>query len=527
VTADSSPSEAAQASDASPGPRAAGSWPRPAIAIVAAVTLAVHLLAANRYGIFRDELYYLACTDHLALGYVDHPPLSIAILWLVRRVLGESLVALRIVPALLHACVVVLTALLARRIGGGGPAQLVAAIAAAICPVFLGLTSVYSMNAIDLFVWTSALLLAHECLLAPTRKRWLVLGGVLGLGLLDKLSVLWLGAGLAVAMVLLHRDRLRSSGPWLAAALALALSSPYISWQVQHGWPTLEFIRGATENKMAGTSPAAFLLDQVMMMHPFALPLWLGGLVWLLAAPGARPHRSFAVVYLVVLGILLMESGSRAGYLAPAYPPLLAAGAVALERVCDRWKRSWPLHAYAAALALGGAIVAPLSLPLLPVESYVAYARALGHAPSTEEDKELGALPQHFADMFGWSELAGTVARVYDELPPEDRADCTILAGNYGEAGAIDHFGRRHGLPRAHSGHNNYWLWGPPQASGRCMIVIGAELEELEPLCETVDRAAVFSSPYVMPYEDLLPIHVCRGLRMSFAELWPAAKSFE
>jgi hypothetical protein len=350
---------------------------------------------------------------------------------------------------------------------------------------------------------------------------------VLGLGLLDKLSVLWLGAGLAVALLLVYRDLLRSAGPWLAAVIALAIFGPHVLWQVEHGWPTLEFIRGATEDKMAGTSPGEFIGGQVSMLHPFTLPLWLGGLGWLLAHPQGRAHRLLGIVYLVAFCILVRESGSRVVYLAPAYPPLFAAGAVALERAAARWRRTWVIPVYAVVLALGGAIVAPLALPLLPVESYIAYARALDEAPSTEEDKELGALPQHYADMFGWEALAATVARVYDGLSPEERADCAILAGNYGEAGAIDHFGPSFGLPHASSAHNNYWLWGPPQASGRCVIILGGTLDELEPLCETVERAAVFSAPYVMPYEDQLPIHVCRGLRPPFAELWPVAKHFD
>jgi hypothetical protein len=191
-----------------------------------------------------------------------------------------------------------------------------------------------------------------------------------------------------------------------------------------------------------------------------------------------------------------------------------------------RWRRSWLLPLYAAVLALGGALTAPLALPLMPVESYIAYARALGHTPSTEEDKEIGALPQHFADMFGWEELAATVAGVYHGLSPEEQADCAIVADNYGEAGAIDRFGRRWGLPRASSGHNNYWLWGPPRVSGRCVIVLGSSTDELEPQCESVEHAATFTAPYVMPYEDRLPIHVCRGLRASFVEIWPMAKSF-
>src|SRR5215471_214834 len=234
----------------SPGPRHL-----PLLLLFAAVTIAVQLSAITQYGYFRDELYYLASTEHLAWGYVDHPPLSIALLALVRYTLGDSLVALRLAPALLCAATVLLTGLIARRLGGGRFAQGLACMGAMLCPVFLGTGHYYSMNAIDLFLWTLAVWLLLVTLRESTTTRWAWLGVVLGLGLLNKISILWLGMGLVIGLVLTpHRRVFQKGGPFLTAAIAGAMFVPHLLWQVQNSWPTVEFMRNATAHKMVAVS---------------------------------------------------------------------------------------------------------------------------------------------------------------------------------------------------------------------------------------------------------------------------------
>jgi Dolichyl-phosphate-mannose-protein mannosyltransferase len=499
---------------------------RPA-ALVALASLAVHLYANRGYGYFRDELYYLACTEHLDFGYVDHPPLSIAILWMVRATLGDSLTALRLVPALAAALTIWATGLIAARLGGGRFAQLLAALAVAIGPGHLAIGNFYSMNAIDLAVWAIAVYLFMGAVEHPSRGRWAALGVTLGLGLLNKVSVLWLGAGVAAGLVLTpSRTLLLTAGPWLAGTIATLLFVPHVAWQIRHDWPTLEFVRNATAEKMVAVSPAQFVVDQVMTMHPLTVPVTVAGLWWLLASPERRRWRAVAWIFLAPLAILVISGTARAYYLGPAYPIVFAAGGVAIARWTARPGRQWMQPAIAIVMIAGGAVTAPIVLPLLPVERQIAYSRALGVEPRSEERADVGELPQHLADMFGWPELVAAVAQVYRALPERDRQKAGIFTDNYGRAGAVDFFGPAHGLPHASSGHNSYFLWGPGEATGEVLIVIGGDLEDHTPDFADVRPVTTVRCRYCMPYESDVTIYVGRGLKKPLPILWPEVKKY-
>ena len=497
-----------------------------ALLTVALAKLVLHATAITRYGYFRDELYYLVCAQHPAAGYVDQPPLSIWILGLVRALLGDSLIAIRLLPALAGAATVFLTGRIARELGGGRFAQVLAAMAALVAPVFLGTDHFYSMNTFDLLIWTLAAFLALRAFSAGSPRHWLLLGVVLGLGLLDKISVMWLVAGLAAGILASPGRRvLLTRWPWCAVGIALLLFSPHVAWQVQHGWPTLEFMRNATGRKMAGVSPAGFIAGQILSMNPVTLPLWLCGLFWLLFSRAGRSARPLGVMYLAVAAFLMAGGRSRASYLAPAYVSLFAAGAVAFARVTAGRARVLRVVAMTAVLVMG-AVALPLALPVLPVETYIRYAKVLGMAPSTEEHLRIGLLPQHYADMFGWEELVGEVERAYRSLTPDEQAQCSIFAQNYGEAGAITVLGRRRGLPPALSGHNNFWLWGPGTRSGEVMIVVGGDLEDNQRVFRELARVGTVRSKYAMPYEQDMPVYIGRGLKIPMRELWPIVKMY-
>ncbi len=491
---------------------------------IAALQLALQALAIAHYGWFRDELYYLACSDHLAWGYVDHPPLSIALLKLQRALLGDSLVALRVLPALLGAGTIVLTGLLVHRLGGGRFAQVVACACALLAPVYLAVDHYFSMNSVDTFLWALAALLLVRALEDARLANWLALGSVVGLGLLNKSSMLWFCGALALGLLVTHwRQQLLRPWPWLAAALALALVAPHVVWQVHHGWPTLEFMRHATADKMVRTSFAQFWGQQLLTMGPSNAPFWVAGLVWLLAS---RSWRILGIVFLSVAALLIVGGSSRPNYLTVAYPPLLAAGGIAFESLSSRGRRAWLRPTAIAWIVLGGLPPVPLALPLLPVDSLIRYQRAIGFRPRAQEHSAEGPLPQIFADMFGWEELAQRVARVYRSLPEQERAQCGIYCSNYGEAGAIDFFGPALGLPRATSGHNNYWLWGAQGYTGEVMILVGGRRDDRHEDFRSVTLADTTQSDYCMPYENGAPIWICRGARRPLAELWPGLRAY-
>ena len=496
------------------------------LALLVVCKLLLHISAMTAYGYFRDELYYLASTSHLDWGYVDHPPLSIGVLALVRSLLGDSLPALRIVPALVGAMLMIVTVLLTRELGGRAFAQGLAGLSVLMSPVFLAAAHYYSMNVFDQVFWAVAMLALLHALDRTDRKPWLVLGCILGLGFLNKISILWLCGGLFVGLALTsYRRLLVQPGVWIAALVGAVIAVPHLLWQLAHGWPTLEFMRNAANVKMNDVSLVQFLLDQLLSMNPAAAPVWLAGLFFGLAGGARSRGQVLAWMYVAVFVLLALAGRSRASYLAPAYPALFALGAVAWERFTEPG-RAWLRPALAGVVVAVGLLIMPFALPVLPVDVFVRYQTALGMAPRTEERQQMGLLPQQYADMFGWEEMAALVGEAFDRLTPEERAHCGIFGQNYGEAGAADLFGRRRGWPPAISGHNSYWLWGPPGDRIDVLIIIGGRREENARFFEQIEIVGQTRSPWSMPYERNLDISIARRPKVDMRGLWPALKKF-
>jgi 4-amino-4-deoxy-L-arabinose transferase-like glycosyltransferase len=497
-----------------------------ALGAIALAKLLLHLAVITRYGYFRDELYYLASTEHLSWGYVDHPPFSIALLAVVRAVFGDSLPALRIVPALAGAATVFLTGVIARQLGGGRFAQALAALAALLSPVFLGTDHFYSMNALEILFWTGAASLLLVALDSGRTRDWLTLGALLGLGLLNKLSMSWFCGGLILGLLLTpYRRLLRERGIWLTALVAGVFFLPHILWQIHHGWPTLEFMHNATLRKMIHVSPAAFLLDQVLSNNPGTVPIWLAGIGFGFLA-GQERGRVLVWIYLTVFAMLIVGGHSRASYLAPAYPIVFALGSVAMERVSAARGWFWMRPVLAGLVVALGLVALPMALPVLPVETFVAYQSALGLAPGTDERQAMGALPQHYADMFGWENMTALVAEAYARLTPEEQRHARVFGQNYGEAGAVDVLGRRLGLPRAMSSHNSYWLWGPGTEPIDVLIIIGGDREDNAQFFEDIEIVGQTESPWSMPYERGLDVSIARKPKVDLRAAWPRMKNF-
>jgi hypothetical protein len=274
-------------------------------------------------------------------------------------------------------------------------------------------------------------------------------------------------------------------------------------------------------------SPLAFMTDQWQSMGPAGSPVWIVGLAALLLARRAWWMRVFGVAWLVVLAIVIASGRSRATYVAAAYPVLFAAGAAALESFFARQRWHKAMAATIGLVALLSLPLVPFALPVLPVDTYIAWQKALGREPHTDERKELGALPQFYADMFGWENMAETVAGVWSALPPDERAKASIFAQNYGEAGAIDRLARGRGLPPAISGHNNYWLWGPRGGTGEVVVIVGGDREDHAENFESVLPADTTSCDHCMPYERNLVVWVARRLRVPLEQAWGGVRHYD
>ncbi len=496
------------------------------IASLVVAKLAIHLALAGRYGYFRDELYFLDLGRHLDFGYVDCAPL-IAMYAKVALLLGGSLPVLRAIAALAGAGIVVLAVLIARELGGGRFAQGIAGLAVLATPLFLATSSLMTMNVFEPLYWMGCAWVVARIVRTGGSRLWLLFGLLVGLGLENKHSMLFFGAAVATALLLTPlRRELARRWIWLGLAIALLLFLPNVIWQAAHGFPTLEDLENVRRSgKNVVLPPLAFVRQQVMMLHPWLAPLWVGGLISLLAGR-LRAWRVLGWTYLAVLGLFMATHG-KDYYAAPAYPMLMAAGAVALEGWLGRlaWTRgrSWPQLLTAAWVVAAGALVVPFVTPLLSPERQIAYRQWLGVQGQKTEVAHDGPLVQIFGDQFGWEELVADVAGVYNALPPEERANATIFASNYGEAGALHLWGPKYGLPPAICAHQNHYLWGPGNARGDVVIWLQWGRKWLDPMFASVEQAGEHHHEWGMAEENR-PIYLCRGLKGTFAERWPDLK---
>ena len=381
----------------------------------------------------------------------------------------------------------------------------------------------FSMNAFDVLFWVLALHLVVRILSGDKHSLWIWLGVVMGAGFENKISVLFLGFGLVGGLLFTRQRRsLLTPWPWIGAVVALLFMVPNIVWQASHGWPTLEWMANARTQKMVVLPLATFLREQILLMQPLTVFIWGIGLAYLLFHSSMSRYRSLGLCYLIVLGVFVVEGG-KPYYLAAIYPVLLAAGAVAIERwLSNKWLRT-----SVAVLILGvGVLTAPLGMPLLPVEGFIKYQNALGLRPSSGERFAEGKLPSFFANMFGWEKLVAIVDTVYHSMPPEDQARCAVFCQNYMQAGAIDFYGRKHTLPHAICGHNNYWLWNMRGYTGEVLIVIGGRATDLQKYFEEVTERARFQDEHIQPIHNDLPIFVVKKPKQPMAQLWPQVKSF-
>ena len=497
------------------------------VVFFSAVALLVHLLTNGRYGYFRDELYYIACARHLDFGYVDQPPLSILLLRLSQMLFGDSLFSIRLLPALAGSATVAFTGAIARELGGRGWAVALACAASLYALFNLAVGNFFSMNAFEPLLWMGCIYILIRIINGGSPTLWLWLGALLGLGLENKHSTAFFGAAIFVGLLLTpERRHFAQKWIWLGGLIALAIALPNLLWQARHHWPTYELLSNiAHSNKNVALSPVQFIAEQIVFMNPGTLPLWIAGLLWLFASRDGRRYRALGIIYLVTLAEFIVLHG-KSYYLAPAYPMLFAAGGLAAERVFAAHLR-WLKPGLLLVILVTGALFAPLAMAVLPPDKLIAYMQAIHLQPPRTETSHTAALPQVFADQFGWEQMVGSVAHVYHHLRPEDERRAAIFCQNYGEAGAIDFFGPKLGLPPAISGHQNYFLWGPRDWTGEVALVLDTNDEdERDQFASVEDLGQIVSSPWAMPFERRMHIFLCRDLKAGVREFWPRVKEW-
>ena len=495
---------------------------------IAAAKLLLHLLTATRYGIFRDEMYYLACSRHLAWGYVDHPPLTPFIAWIGRHVFGESPLGIRLLPALAGAALVWLTGKMAREMGGGCFAQAFAALAVVFVPIYLVSHHWLTDNVFEELIWMGCVWLVIRAINTGDARYWFWFGALAGLGFENKYSIAFLLLGLLAGVLLTpERHWLKSGYLWLGVLACVLISLPNFLWEVRNHFPFLELIHNIRMgNRDIVRGPLAFIADQAMIMNPVLFPLWLGGLIWLLFGRERKRYRLLGWTFIVVLGSFIALKGKNY-YVTPVYPMLFAAGAIGLERItAGRRALVWGRGIYVALVIIASLLLLPMSVPVLSPESLLRYEAKLGLKPPEFEHQRNGPLPQWFADEFGWEEMVQQVARVYNSLPPEERARTAIFSNGWGEAAAVDFYGPKYGLPPAISKHNNYWIWGPRSYDGSTVIVLRSDGSGDRRHFRSVEDVGAVEHPYSRR-DEWFHIWLCRGPQFNLQEAWPQMKLWD
>ena len=485
------------------------------VLMIALATVSLLLIVAPRYGYHRDELYFLEAGKHLAWGYVDQPPFVPFITWLAEHTIGDSPLAIRLLPALADGAIIVLTASIARRFGGRRFAQVLAALSAATTGVYLGAAHLLSPTPFDFLSWALILYLVVRILGGDSPRLWLAAGAVAGVGLLNKWSVLFLVFGLAVGF-LMSGQRQQFHSPWLwgGAAIAVMLWAPNLIWQAQQGWPTIEMLGNLHGENVADGNQLTFVPAQILYTGLLLTPIWIAGLRWLFLAPDGRAYRSIAWAY-VVLFVLFLFIAGKPYYIAGLYVTLYPAGSVVTERWLERRAGRFPSRrAVIVGIVAITILGLPVGLPLLP--------------PGVLRTVPLQAVNYDLGETIGWPAFTQDVARVYRSLPAAERRTAVIFTGNYGEAGAIDRFGPSLGLPSAFSGHNSDWWWGPPSVPRSTTIFVGdaprSYLESFWRDCAVAGR--LDNGIGVDNEEQGQAIWICRGQLSDWTAMWPDLKHY-
>ena len=475
---------------------------------MALAVLALHLATNGLYDFHRDSLYYMDSARHPAWGYVDYPPITPTIARFSLWLFGPSVWGLRLWPSLAGSLMVALTALIARELGGGRFARLLAALGAATSLVLLGANWLFQTVTFDEVVWLFSLWVTARLLRTGDRRLWLALGATVGVGLETKYTIIGLVFGLAAGIVATPMRRaLLTPWPWLGVAPAIAIFAPNLLWQLANDWPSLQFTLNHKSAQSLDFSPVTFLVQQLVLIGPVAIPLWVAGLWWLLSSPA---RRLLGIASLATF-LLYMFTG-KSYYVGPLHPFLIGCGACALEAwTAERRRQLRPLAA--GALTVQAVVLLPLGLPVLPEAQ-------MARSPLAQARTD-------FAATVGWHDLVSQVASVYNALAPDERSRAVILANNYGEAGAVNTYGGAAGLPTAYSGELSYYYWRPKAMPGP-VVAIGYDLAFLRTLFASCDMVATITNSYGLHNEEYgLPISVCRQPKFPLDALWSRLKAFQ
>lgn len=492
------------------------------ILILAGIKLLVPFLVNRDFGFQRDELLYMALGNHLSWGFMAVPPFVAFIAKITHFLFGYGIHSTRFFPALSGAASLWITTLIVKEMGGRSFARILAGVAYLFSIAFLRMNLLFQPVTFNLFFFVLGAYFFVRILKTNEPKYWIWLGISIGIGLLNKYTMLLFGFGITIGLVLTgFRSLFRSIWPWLSALLAILIWLPNLIWQESHGWPFFQQMQTLNQYQFIHVHPLSFLFTQLILTF-LATPLWIAGLYFLFSKNG-KAFRPLGWAYFSILVVLLIAHG-KAYYLAASYPMLIAAGSVLTEQYIERKSRKFLKSGIIGLIVLGSLYFIPIGIPILSLSTTLKYfkngSKHLGMKPVLRwESGRYHSLPQDYADMLGWKTMTVQTAKIFHSLPKSEQKECSIFGNNYGEASALNYYGSRYGLPKAISGNSSYWLWGYRGHSGKIMIVIGSSKKDISQFYKQVRKAAVFRYPNAR--EDGIPIFVAKHPKQTMAQLWP------
>lgn len=487
---------------------------------VAFADFVIHMLFAGNYGYFRDELYYIVSgTQHLSLGYVDFPPFIAYVAALLHPISGDSLISIHFVAALNGALLIIVVGMMARELGGGRRAQLLAAVSTAAALAFLAFGSLFTPDSFDSLWWSLLAYLTIRISRRDEPRLWAPVGLVLGVGMLTKLTILFFAGALLVSFLVIPSARRKLRSEWFAlgALISVVFILPMTYWNSINGWPMVRFYAEFTGD-FSGGGPANFLYSQAAIMSYLTLPITIAGLYFYLRSQEGSQLRALGLASLILL-VFTTVLDMKVYYPAPIYPMLFAGGAVLIERGSSskngvsRWFGSRP---FVACLVIVGALLAPVAMPVLSPSTFISKYSVNDYQNSPN------------ADRYGWSIYVSNLSQAYDTLPTSVKSQACVLTSNYGEASAVNFLGRGSGLPEAISGHNNYYIWGPGSCTGQVLITVGYSLSDDQSSFRNVTLLTTFTCQYCVTYEQSLPVYVCTDPTFSsIAQAWSLVRHYD
>jgi hypothetical protein len=489
------------------------------------VKIALHLLLPE-YGIHRDEYFYIAIGDQFSLHNLDVPPLTPLFLKLFTTLFGYSIKSIHFASALCGAISLLFACLITKELGGKKYAVLMSGLFF-LFSGFLIFGSIFTYDSLDFLIWVAVIYLLVRLLKTENPKLWIPVGILLGLGILNKLTILFLGLAIFISLWFVpERRQFKSKWIWIAGLISVAFSIPFLIWQFNHDWYFIDFATNYGGGLSYRASLPEFLWNQIYPNNLINFPIWATGLVLLLFSSKWKQYRFFGFAYLVLF-FLFYFLGAKFYFLVPFYTILLSVASIKIEEWInnfgtERLKTKIVKIILPVVYVILSLPFVPMAVPALPVEKFIAYASMLGvDAGVKYENQRINRLPQHFADRFGWEEMVAEIAKVYNNLPVEERDKFGIITENWGEASAVHFYRDKYNLPEPISLHGWYYFETLRTHEFKDRYVsFGFSEAEVKSIFEEVSREGVFTNPYCMPHENNREIFVCRRPKFNLRQFW-------